>query len=207
MCILVHTHRKLCVGQFSVILVIQLLINWAAVYWLPAGNLKSWSRFVSRTSVLSYYHSPSVFTQATHPNMRTYYFCTDTAKEMESWMKVMTDAALVHTEPVRRLVLTTGIYQTDKMVGRCEVHTYCAVTEFYKVECCFISHASQEPHLWCVLWPQSLRSLDDLDEPSQTSQPLKGSNQEFYPSLAWSKHHSQQHLSPIYCFWHHKTFF
>ncbi|XP_076578218.1 pleckstrin homology domain-containing family A member 5-like isoform X8 [Chaetodon auriga] len=41
--------------------------------------------------------------KATHPNMRTYYFCTDTAKEMESWMKVMTDAALVHTEPPRRL--------------------------------------------------------------------------------------------------------
>uniref|UniRef100_H3CP63 Pleckstrin homology domain containing, family A member 5 n=1 Tax=Tetraodon nigroviridis TaxID=99883 RepID=H3CP63_TETNG len=41
--------------------------------------------------------------KATHPNMRTYYFCTDTAKEMESWMKVMTDAALVHTEPVKRL--------------------------------------------------------------------------------------------------------
>ncbi|XP_066525302.1 pleckstrin homology domain-containing family A member 5 isoform X15 [Hoplias malabaricus] len=41
--------------------------------------------------------------KATHPNMRTYYFCTDTAKEMESWMKVMTDAALVHTEPIRRL--------------------------------------------------------------------------------------------------------
>ncbi|XP_035521047.1 pleckstrin homology domain-containing family A member 5 isoform X1 [Morone saxatilis] len=41
--------------------------------------------------------------KATHPNMRTYYFCTDTAKEMESWMKVMTDAALVHAEPVKRL--------------------------------------------------------------------------------------------------------
>lgn len=163
-CILVHTHRKLCVGQFSVILV-----------------MKSWSRFGSCTSVLSYYRSPSVFTQATHPNMRTYYFCTDTAKEMESWMKVMTDAALVHTEPVRRLVLTTGICQTDKMVCRCEVHTYCAGTQFYNVECCFISHASQGPHLWCVLWPQSLRSLDDLDEPSQTSQPLKGLNQDFYP--------------------------
>uniref|UniRef100_A0A8C9R812 Pleckstrin homology domain containing, family A member 5 n=1 Tax=Scleropages formosus TaxID=113540 RepID=A0A8C9R812_SCLFO len=40
---------------------------------------------------------------ATHPNMRTYYFCTDTPKEMESWMKVMTDAALVHSEPVKRL--------------------------------------------------------------------------------------------------------
>ncbi|XP_061921604.1 pleckstrin homology domain-containing family A member 5 isoform X4 [Entelurus aequoreus] len=41
--------------------------------------------------------------KATHPNMRTYYFCTDTAKEMESWMKVMTDAALVHSEPTKRL--------------------------------------------------------------------------------------------------------
>ncbi|XP_077939001.1 pleckstrin homology domain-containing family A member 5 isoform X19 [Gasterosteus aculeatus] len=41
--------------------------------------------------------------KATHPNMRTYYFCSDTAKEMEAWMKVMTDAALVHSEPVKRL--------------------------------------------------------------------------------------------------------
>ncbi|XP_077091195.1 pleckstrin homology domain-containing family A member 5 isoform X2 [Siphateles boraxobius] len=41
--------------------------------------------------------------KATHPNMRTYYFSTDTAKDMESWMKVMTDAAMVHTEPIRRL--------------------------------------------------------------------------------------------------------
>ncbi|KAM9816484.1 pleckstrin homology domain-containing family A member 5-like isoform 15-T15 [Syngnathus typhle] len=41
--------------------------------------------------------------KATHPNMRTYYFCTDTAKEMESWMKVMTDAALLHSDPVKRL--------------------------------------------------------------------------------------------------------
>ncbi|KAG7277628.1 hypothetical protein CRUP_025313, partial [Coryphaenoides rupestris] len=41
--------------------------------------------------------------KATHPNMRTYYFCTDTAKDMEVWMKAMTDAALVHSEPIRRL--------------------------------------------------------------------------------------------------------
>uniref|UniRef100_A0A3B5Q1A5 Pleckstrin homology domain containing A5 n=1 Tax=Xiphophorus maculatus TaxID=8083 RepID=A0A3B5Q1A5_XIPMA len=41
--------------------------------------------------------------QATHPNMRTYYFCTDTGKEMESWMKVMTDAANVHSDPTKRL--------------------------------------------------------------------------------------------------------
>ncbi|KAF7649575.1 hypothetical protein LDENG_00139360 [Lucifuga dentata] len=40
--------------------------------------------------------------KATHPNMRTYYFCADTAKDMESWMKVLTDAALVHTEPIKR---------------------------------------------------------------------------------------------------------
>ncbi|XP_078805451.1 pleckstrin homology domain-containing family A member 5 isoform X18 [Oryzias latipes] len=39
--------------------------------------------------------------KATHPNMRTYYFCTDTAKETESWMRVMTDAALVHSGPVK----------------------------------------------------------------------------------------------------------
>ncbi|XP_067283105.1 pleckstrin homology domain-containing family A member 5 isoform X21 [Pseudorasbora parva] len=41
--------------------------------------------------------------KATHPNMRTYYFSTDTAKDMESWMKVMTDASMVHSEPIRRL--------------------------------------------------------------------------------------------------------
>ncbi|XP_027887595.1 pleckstrin homology domain-containing family A member 5-like isoform X8 [Xiphophorus couchianus] len=41
--------------------------------------------------------------KATHPNMRTYYFCTDTGKEMESWMKVMTDAANVHSDPTKRL--------------------------------------------------------------------------------------------------------
>ncbi|XP_004845855.1 pleckstrin homology domain-containing family A member 5 isoform X11 [Heterocephalus glaber] len=41
--------------------------------------------------------------KAAHPNMRTYYFCTDTGKEMELWMKAMLDAALVQTEPVRRV--------------------------------------------------------------------------------------------------------
>uniref|UniRef100_A0A674EPM0 Pleckstrin homology domain containing, family A member 5 n=1 Tax=Salmo trutta TaxID=8032 RepID=A0A674EPM0_SALTR len=51
--------------------------------------------------------------KATHSNMRTYYFCTDTAKDMESWMKVMTDAALVHTEPIRRWV------NPDRTVDRC----------------------------------------------------------------------------------------
>ncbi|NXU57470.1 PKHA5 protein, partial [Turnix velox] len=48
--------------------------------------------------------------KAAHPNMRTYYFCTDTGKEMELWMKAMTDAALVQTEPVKRVEkLTTEI--------------------------------------------------------------------------------------------------
>ncbi|KAM9072881.1 pleckstrin homology domain-containing family A member 5 isoform 9-T10 [Megaptera novaeangliae] len=42
--------------------------------------------------------------KAAHPNMRTYYFCTDTGKEMELWMKAMLDAALVQTEPVKRIM-------------------------------------------------------------------------------------------------------
>ncbi|XP_059510668.1 pleckstrin homology domain-containing family A member 5 isoform X7 [Stegostoma tigrinum] len=40
--------------------------------------------------------------KASHPNMRTYYFYTETAKEMDSWMKAMIEAALVQTEPVKR---------------------------------------------------------------------------------------------------------
>ncbi|XP_054023722.1 pleckstrin homology domain-containing family A member 5 isoform X4 [Dryobates pubescens] len=46
--------------------------------------------------------------KAAHPNMRTYYFCTDTGKEMELWMKAMTDAALVQTEPVKRVEKLTA---------------------------------------------------------------------------------------------------
>ncbi|XP_048683359.2 pleckstrin homology domain-containing family A member 5 isoform X11 [Caretta caretta] len=45
--------------------------------------------------------------KAAHPNMRTYYFCTDTGKEMELWMKAMIDAALVQTEPVKRVEKVT----------------------------------------------------------------------------------------------------
>ncbi|XP_059843608.1 pleckstrin homology domain-containing family A member 5 isoform X1 [Hypanus sabinus] len=41
--------------------------------------------------------------KAAHSNMRTYYFYTETAKEMESWMKAMIEAALVQTEPVKRM--------------------------------------------------------------------------------------------------------
>ncbi|XP_009869511.1 PREDICTED: pleckstrin homology domain-containing family A member 5, partial [Apaloderma vittatum] len=46
--------------------------------------------------------------KAAHPNMRTYYFCTDTGKEMELWMRAMTDAALVQTEPVKRVEKLTN---------------------------------------------------------------------------------------------------
>ncbi|GAB1291395.1 Pleckstrin homology domain-containing, family A member 5 [Apodemus speciosus] len=53
-----------------------------------------------------------VFTQAAHPNMRTYYFCTDTGKEMELWMKAMLDAALVQTEPVKRITFN---FRVDKI--------------------------------------------------------------------------------------------
>ncbi|XP_076152654.1 pleckstrin homology domain-containing family A member 5 isoform X6 [Alosa pseudoharengus] len=53
--------------------------------------------------------------KATHPNMRTYYFSTDNAKDMESWMKVMTDAALVHTEPaITRLDKSKGDYRSPQ---------------------------------------------------------------------------------------------
>ncbi|KAM4820472.1 pleckstrin homology domain-containing family A member 5 [Thomomys bottae] len=50
--------------------------------------------------------------KAAHPNMRTYYFCTDTGKEMELWMKAMLDAALVHTEPVKRITFN---FRVDKI--------------------------------------------------------------------------------------------
>ncbi|XP_041441683.1 pleckstrin homology domain-containing family A member 5 isoform X18 [Xenopus laevis] len=35
--------------------------------------------------------------------MRTYYFCSDSAKEMELWMRAMTDASLVHSKPANRV--------------------------------------------------------------------------------------------------------
>ncbi|KAG9468854.1 hypothetical protein GDO78_021857 [Eleutherodactylus coqui] len=44
--------------------------------------------------------------KAAHPNMRTYYFCCDTSKEVELWMKAMNAASLVHSEPVRRTDIT-----------------------------------------------------------------------------------------------------
>ncbi|XP_045893274.1 pleckstrin homology domain-containing family A member 5 isoform X2 [Micropterus dolomieu] len=66
------------------------------------GSILLPSFHISMLSVEDHINRKYAF-KATHPNMRTYYFCTDTAKEMESWMKVMTDAALVHAEPVKRL--------------------------------------------------------------------------------------------------------
>ncbi|XP_034019003.1 pleckstrin homology domain-containing family A member 5-like isoform X3 [Thalassophryne amazonica] len=66
------------------------------------GSILLPSFYISMLSVDDHISKKYAF-KATHPNMRTYYFCTDTAKEMESWMKVMTDAALVHTEPIRRV--------------------------------------------------------------------------------------------------------
>ncbi|XP_054633561.1 pleckstrin homology domain-containing family A member 5-like isoform X14 [Dunckerocampus dactyliophorus] len=66
------------------------------------GSILLPSFHISMLSVDDHINRKYAF-KATHPNMRTYYFCTDTAKEMESWMKVMTDAALVHSEPVTRL--------------------------------------------------------------------------------------------------------
>ncbi|XP_041651027.1 pleckstrin homology domain-containing family A member 5-like isoform X3 [Cheilinus undulatus] len=66
------------------------------------GSILLPSFHISMLSVDDHINRKYAF-KATHPNMRTYYFCSDTAKEMESWMKVMTDAALVHSEPVKRL--------------------------------------------------------------------------------------------------------
>ncbi|KAM9854004.1 pleckstrin homology domain-containing family A member 5 [Aulostomus maculatus] len=66
------------------------------------GSILLPSFHISMLSVDDHINRKYAF-KATHPNMRTYYFCTDTAKDMESWMKVMTDAALVHSEPVKRL--------------------------------------------------------------------------------------------------------
>ncbi|XP_029008696.1 pleckstrin homology domain-containing family A member 5-like isoform X4 [Betta splendens] len=66
------------------------------------GSILLPSFHISMLSVDDHINRKYAF-KATHPNMRTYYFCTDTAKEMESWMKAMTDAAMVHSDPVKRL--------------------------------------------------------------------------------------------------------
>ncbi|XP_040291312.1 pleckstrin homology domain-containing family A member 5 isoform X4 [Bufo bufo] len=44
--------------------------------------------------------------KAAHSNMRTYYFCCDTSKEMDIWMRVMTAASLVHSQPAKRTDIT-----------------------------------------------------------------------------------------------------
>ncbi|XP_040091224.1 pleckstrin homology domain-containing family A member 5 isoform X10 [Oryx dammah] len=60
--------------------------------------------------------------KAAHPNMRTYYFCTDTGKEMELWMKAMLDAALVQTEPVKRVDKITSENAPAKEVNNFPNH-------------------------------------------------------------------------------------
>uniref|UniRef100_A0A8C7V876 PH domain-containing protein n=1 Tax=Oncorhynchus mykiss TaxID=8022 RepID=A0A8C7V876_ONCMY len=76
------------------------------------GSILLPSFHISMLSVDDHINRKYVF-KATHPNMRTYYFCTDAAKDMESWMKVMTDAALVHSEPIKRFVLNQSISDTS----------------------------------------------------------------------------------------------
>ncbi|XP_060050441.1 pleckstrin homology domain-containing family A member 5 isoform X21 [Erinaceus europaeus] len=60
--------------------------------------------------------------KAAHPNMRTYYFCTDTGKEMELWMKAMLDAALVQTEPVKRVDKVTSENAPAKEINNIPNH-------------------------------------------------------------------------------------
>uniref|UniRef100_A0A2K5QVN3 Pleckstrin homology domain containing A5 n=1 Tax=Cebus imitator TaxID=2715852 RepID=A0A2K5QVN3_CEBIM len=60
--------------------------------------------------------------KAAHPNMRTYYFCTDTGKEMELWMKAMLDAALVQTEPVKRVDKITSEHAPTKETNNIPNH-------------------------------------------------------------------------------------
>ncbi|KAM9229311.1 pleckstrin homology domain-containing family A member 5 isoform 2-T2 [Dugong dugon] len=60
--------------------------------------------------------------KAAHPNMRTYYFCTDTGKEMELWMKAMLDAALVQTEPVKRMDKVTSENVPTKEINNIPNH-------------------------------------------------------------------------------------
>ncbi|XP_077026347.1 pleckstrin homology domain-containing family A member 5 isoform X4 [Tamandua tetradactyla] len=60
--------------------------------------------------------------KAAHPNMRTYYFCTDTGKEMELWMKAMLDAALVQTEPVKRVDRITSENASTKEINNIPNH-------------------------------------------------------------------------------------
>ncbi|XP_058511761.1 pleckstrin homology domain-containing family A member 5 isoform X1 [Ochotona princeps] len=60
--------------------------------------------------------------KAAHPNMRTYYFCTDTGKEMELWMKAMLDAALVQTEPVKRVDKITSETAPSKEINNIPNH-------------------------------------------------------------------------------------
>ncbi|KAJ8249653.1 hypothetical protein COCON_G00228690 [Conger conger] len=54
------------------------------------GSILLPSFHISMLSVEDHISKKYAF-KATHPNMRTYYFCTDVAKDMEAWMRAMTD--------------------------------------------------------------------------------------------------------------------
>ncbi|KAM8973736.1 pleckstrin homology domain-containing family A member 5 [Pelodytes ibericus] len=60
--------------------------------------------------------------KAAHSNMRTYYFCTDTGREMELWMKVMTDASLVHSEPTKRVDVSKCEYTAPQEMNHVPNH-------------------------------------------------------------------------------------
>ncbi|XP_041114238.1 pleckstrin homology domain-containing family A member 5-like isoform X6 [Polyodon spathula] len=85
------------------------------------GSILLPSFHISMLSVDDHINRKYAF-KATHPNMRTYYFCTDAAKEMESWMKVMTDAALVHSEPVKRIEKLKPEHSAPQEVNSIENH-------------------------------------------------------------------------------------
>ncbi|XP_064175725.1 pleckstrin homology domain-containing family A member 5-like isoform X3 [Anguilla rostrata] len=74
------------------------------------GSILLPSFHISMLSVEDHISKKYAF-KATHPNMRTYYFCTDMARDMEVWMKAMTDAALVHIEPMKRQKLEQCVPQ------------------------------------------------------------------------------------------------
>ncbi|XP_078797791.1 pleckstrin homology domain-containing family A member 5 isoform X4 [Oryzias latipes] len=103
--------------------------------------------------------------KATHPNMRTYYFCTETAKEMEVWMKVMTDAALVQADPVRRLDKLKVDQQTPLELNNLVNHKVLTLPEIQKNE------RNREP--------MRQHSLSQLDHKRQIEE-KQNSKREYY---------------------------
>ncbi|XP_072255982.1 pleckstrin homology domain-containing family A member 5 isoform X3 [Pyxicephalus adspersus] len=60
--------------------------------------------------------------KASHSNMRTYYFCTDTSKEMELWMRSMIGASLVHSEPIKRETMAKSEHVTTQEINHIANH-------------------------------------------------------------------------------------